>query len=210
MAVDAKPTQCRMSRPDAFIFFIIIILLIPGYSCGAGFTGQEIEFETRSLVNKMEISRDISYKLKNRLSAALKDPVINEAVNSWGVDAVFVFSSGEGGVLIKYRAGEGLVSFFDGRKACPIYIKSWSIGALIGGAAQWGVGLVVGRADEGDFGGYYKGALRSATALEAATTGIQYYSRPRGGGRHEIYLITTGRGLSAGVGGELINIIPGW
>jgi hypothetical protein len=189
---------------------VIVISFLPADSFAAGFTREAIEFEARSLMNRMEISRDVSYKLKNRLSAALKDTTLSEVINSKGVDAVFAYACGEGGVVIKYMGGDGLISFIGGRKAAAISLKSWSIGAMIGGSAQWGIGLVIGRADENDFGGDYKGGVKAATAWESATTGMLFLRHNQGESDHDLYIISTGRGLSAGVGGIIMSITPGW
>ncbi|MBN1381788.1 MAG: hypothetical protein JXA41_08950 [Deltaproteobacteria bacterium] len=176
----------------------------------AGFTKEAVEFEARSLVNRMEITRDMGYKLKIRLAQALNDPSLQEIVDSKGVGAVFAYAAGEGGLVLKYMEGDGLISFADGLKAVPISLKSWSVGAMIGGSAQWGIGLVIGPVDEKDFGGGYKGGTRTATAWEAATRSMLYVSRTVDEQTQEIYIITTGRGFSAGVGGVVMSITPVW
>jgi hypothetical protein len=176
----------------------------------AGFTKEAIEFEARSLMNRMEITRDVSYELKKRLKTALEDSALSEVIAANGVGAVFAYSSGEGGVFVKYMEGDGLISFIGGRQAAPVLLRSLGVGAMIGGSAQWGIGLVIGRVDEQDFGGRYKGGVRTATAWEAATKAIMYFSRTRGEETQEIYVISTGWGLSADIGGVIMSITPSW
>jgi hypothetical protein len=161
-------------------------------------------------MNRLEITRDVSYELKKRLKAALEDPALGEVIAARGVGAVFAYAAGEGGVLVKYMEGDGLVSFSGGRQAAPFSLRSLGIGAMIGGSAQWGIGLVIGRVDEQDFGGRYRGGVRTATAGEAATRAMMYLSRPEEEETREIYVISTGRGLSADVGGVIISITPSW
>ena len=193
------------------ILILVIILHVPASPCfAAGFTKEAIEFEARSLMNRIEITRDVSYRLKNRLSAALKDSSLSETIAARGVGAVFVYAAGEGGILIKYMGGDGLVSFDGGRQAAPFDLGCLSFGMMIGGSAQWGIGLVIGRADEKSFGGWYKGGTRTATAWEAATGAILYVSRTMEDRLEEIYIVTTGRGLSAGLGSVNMNIAPAW
>ncbi len=194
-----------------FLLPMIIVLPFLSSDCiAAGFTKEAIDTEARSLLNRMEISRDVSYKLKNKLRTALKDPALNEAINAKGVGAIFTYACGEGGIVVKYMEGDGLISFIGGRKAAPISLKSLNAGAMIGGSEQWGIGLVIGGADENDFGGYYKGRLRGATAWEAETADMLYLTRIKGESRQEIYIISTARGLSAGVGGAIMSISPDW
>ncbi len=176
----------------------------------AGFTREAIEFEARSLMNRMEITRDVSYKLTKRLSAALEDSALSKTIDARGVGAVFAYAAGEGGVFVNYMEGDGLISFIGARQIGPVSLNSWGIGAMIGGSAQWGIGLVIGRVDEENFGGRYKGGVRTATAWEAATRAIMYFSRTKGEETQEIYIISTGRGLSAGVGGVIMSITPAW
>jgi len=200
-----------MRKLMLFLLPMIGVLSFLSSDCiAAGFTREAIDAEVRSLLNRMEISRDVSYKLKNKLSAALKDLPLNEGINAKGVGAIFTYACAEGGIVVKYTEGEGLISFTGGRKAAPISLKSLGAGAMIGGSEQWGIGLVIGGADENDFGGYYKGGLRGATALESTTMTVLYLTRIKGESPQEIYIISTARGLSAGVGGAIMSITPGW
>jgi hypothetical protein len=189
---------------------ILIITFFPASGFAGGFTQGAIESEAKALMNKMQIPRDVAYTLKSKLRAALEEPILSHAVQSKGVDAVMVYRSGEGGMVVKFMKGEGLVSFNGGRKAVPIFFKSWSIGAMIGGSAQWGIGLITGLANEGDFGGNYQGAVKSATAVEFTTAGMVILTHAGSKSEHSIYLISSGRGLSAGVGNEIMTIIPDW
>jgi hypothetical protein len=188
----------------------LVISFLSADCFAAGFTRDAIEFEARLLMNRMEITRDVSYELKTRLKTVLEDPALSEVIDGRGVGAVFAYSSGEGGVFVKYMEGDGLISFVGGRQAAPVLLSSLGVGAMIGGSAQWGIGLVIGRVDEENFGGRYKGGVRNATAWEVATRAIMYFSRTYGEETQEIYIVSTGRGLSAGVGGVIMSITPAW
>ncbi|MBN1664274.1 MAG: hypothetical protein JW943_11795 [Deltaproteobacteria bacterium] len=193
------------------LMVISILVFMPPNGQAAGFTKEAIDFEARSLLNQMEITRDVNFKLKNRLSAALSnDAALNEAMKASGVHAVFTYACGEGGIVFKYMGGDGLISFVNGRKAAPFTLKGWSAGAMIGGSAQWGIGLVIGEADENDFGGAYRGGLRGATAWEAATKNMLFLRSAKEKKYHELYIISTSRGLSAGVGGTIMQLTPDW
>ncbi|MHB8092404.1 MAG: hypothetical protein ACYDH8_12545 [Syntrophales bacterium] len=189
---------------------ILVISFLSADCFAAGFTREAIEFEARLLMNRMEITRDVSYELKKRLKTELEDTALSNVIDSMGVGAVFAYSSGEGGIFVKYMAGDGLISFVGGRQAAPVLLNSLGVGAMIGGSAQWGIGLVIGRVDEENFGGRYKGGVRTATAWEVATGAISYFSRTNGEETKEIYVISTGRGFSAGVGGVIMSITPAW
>jgi hypothetical protein len=200
-----------MIKRIRFLLFLIIVLFsLTTDGDAAGFTKEAVEFEARYLMNRMEITRDVSFKLKNRLSMALQDGALSEAIGKHGVGAVFVYACGEGSILVRYMGGDGLISFIDGRRASPITLSSWGIGAMIGGSAQWGIGLMIGRVDENGFGGRYKGGVRSATAWGAATGALLYLSRTGEKDIEEIYIISASRGFTAGVGGVVMNLVPAW
>lgn len=199
-------------RRSLFFCIAAAVMLALNATCGmAGCLKKEtIDFEARLLMNRMEITRDVSSKLKTRLNAALNEGPLSELIAKKGAGAVFVYACGEGGLFVKYMSGNGLISFAGGRQAAPFFVDSWGIGAMIGGSAQWGVGILIGPADESNFSGRYKGGIRSATAWEAATRAYLYLSRQEEKDIREIYVITTGRGLTAGVGGVMFDITPAW
>jgi len=127
------------------------------------------------------------------------------------VTAVFVYRATEAGLVLKIMKGSGLVTFKDGPKGGEISLRSTSVGAHIGGSAEWGVGLVMGTVDKNSFGGEYSGSIRKATAVDSSTnTGVMLVPPNSSGGKisHQIYLVTIGRGLSAGTGGAKIIITP--
>ncbi len=108
------------SKKCSLIIFAILTIFFISSNCLAAVLKKEaVEFEARSLMNRMEITRDVSYKLKNRLNAALKDGPLSEIIAKKGVGAVFTYACGEGGVFVKYMSGDGLISFSQGRQAAP-------------------------------------------------------------------------------------------
>ena len=127
--------------------------------------------------------------------------------------AVFTYMAGEGGLVVKFMNGEGLISFKDGRQAAPIYIKSWSAGMQAGGSALYGAGVVMGMSNEADFGGDYTGGFTKAIAGDEATPNGNLLSKNdpvTGFSDHLIYMAASARGFYAGVGGAKTTITPGW
>ena len=121
---------------------------------------------------------------------------------------VFVYEAGKGGFVVTFMEGKGLISFVDDRQRAPIYMKSWSVGAQIGGEAIWGLGLVVDLMKTSHFGGDYHGKMQSATAADVTTYNWVVMSHARY--PHDIFLLQSGRGLSAGVSAERLTITPMW
>ncbi len=193
------------------IGLLSLALATPSAARAGGFTAGEIQHEAKALLNRLDVSRDVSYPLTLKLRTALEEPALHHIVQSQRIGAVFVVRAGEGGIFVKFMRGEGLVSFKGGRQAAPFSLTKWSAGAMVGGSAQWSVGLVAGIAKENEFGGDYTGAVKGATAAESHSAGYAVFS-PAGtdAGKLEIYLISAGRGLSAGVGrGKMtITLVP--
>lgn len=200
-----------MKRSILFLCILVLtVICLPSSVLADGYTKSEIKMEAKALIEKLEISKDVVYRLTGKLDTTLEDPIVNDAIDSKGANALFVYRSGEGGVVVKFMKGDGLISFKTGIKAGSISLKSWSAGALIGGSAQWGIGIVLGLANQSEFGGDYKGTVKGATAAETTTAGFLVLTHDSGKSKQEIVLITSGRGLSAGVGGEKMTIIPNW
>ena len=76
-----------------------------------------------------------------------------------------------------------------------------------------GIGLLVGLKDPHDFGGTYAGREKGATAIDSTTpraanlTNADYVES---GKVHDLIVIVSGRGLSAGVSHAKITITPDW
>lgn len=144
---------------------------------------------------------------------AAQDPWFRTQLRHNLIKGVFVFQAGKGGFIIGFMEGDGLASFPIGPKTAPLHLRSWSVGAQAGGQAVWGLGLIMNLRNLSHFGGDYEGQVQSATAGDA-TPDNWVVLRKAGAGSgymgHEIYLLQTGRGLSAGVALERLTITPAW
>jgi hypothetical protein len=187
---------------------------------GLGFTlsAAAAEYSRREVIdlaNYLALQKEMpSEKIRwliNALKASYDDPWFKAQIKKQPVRGVFVYSSGEGGFVVKYMKGDGLASFRNGRQKGTIFLSSWSAGAIIGGSASWAVGLVMGLQKESDFGGDYTGKLLTATAADETAPGaIHLTSQKEGKAIHELYILVSSRGLTADAGGTKLSITPGW
>ena len=197
-----------MKRTLTWAVAAFLWLLIPGFGRPASYSQEEILAEVKRLAKKMELAPDKAFELTNKVKATLSDTsVLPEEVKNSPVNAVLIYSAVEAGLVVKHMNGKGLVSFEKGRKEAPIYLRSWSAGAMIGGSAQWGVGLVLDLKDEDDFGGEYKGETKNSTIADTTAQGGTLLANKRA---QKIFMITIGRGFSAGIGNVKLTITPGW
>ncbi len=180
----------------------------PGKSYSVG----EIKKVAGKLAKAMEVDNSKRADLMSALERGLSSADFKETVKEKPVNAVFVYRAGEGGVIVKFLKGDGKISFAGGRQKGTIYIKAVSAGAQIGGSAVWGVGLVMGLNKAEHFGGDYTGKATHATAGDDSAPGGQVLSldTEEDEKKHDILLLFSGRGLSAGVGGETLSITPDW
>lgn len=177
----------------------------------AEYSRQEVIAQTRSLALKKEMPPEKIRWLINALEAVYDDPWFKEQIRQQPVKGVMVYSSGEGGFVVKYMKGDGLASFKNGRQKGTIFLSSWSAGAIIGGAATWAVGLVMGLQKESDFGGDYTGKLlQAAAADETAPNAMHLFSSKEGKAAHSLYILVSSRGLTADAGGTKLSITPDW
>jgi hypothetical protein len=186
------------------LFCFALLSPVPA-SCG-GFVTDEICHEAKVLMNRLDIPRDVSYPLASKLRADLDGPAFRDILSSRGVHAVLVVQSRGGGIVVKVMRGDGLVSFNGGQRAVPFTLASWTAGVMIGGSAHWSVGIVTGLASEKDFGGDYTGTVKGAIAAESHVSGWAVFTSTGGAEKHEIHLISTGRGLSANIGSGKMSI----
>jgi len=168
---------------------------------------------TEKLARKLEMPEEQKATLLENVRKTVKEEWYKKQVTRRPVMAVFVYRAGEGGLLVKFMKGEGLITFRSGRKAANIDLKSWSAGAQAGGSAVWGVGLVMGLKHPNHFGGDYRGKVQTATAGDKTAqsgTLLSLDDDNQGRKAHDILLIMAAAGLSAGVGGAKMTITPGW
>ena len=141
------------------------------------------------------------------------DRSYTELVAGRPVSAVFVYRSTEAGLLYKRRSGHGTIVFRNPSATVPLRLSGSSFGASIGGSAEWGVGLVLDLKENRQFGGNYEGEERGATAADSTAPSVARFSNAAyvdAGKAHELLLIVTARGLSAGVANGKITLTPEW
>ncbi|MGI5863526.1 MAG: hypothetical protein ACOX6T_15930 [Myxococcales bacterium] len=177
-----------------------------------GYTEEEIVTLVRSLGKKQSIPADKLSDLVSGLRKSLETADFARHVKKYPVRGVLVFEGGEGGLLVKFMKASGLLSFKGGRQAAEVSLRTWSAGAQAGGSALWGVALVMGLNSEAHFGGDYSGKLITATAGDETTNRALLLSLKDGKGKraHDLWVVTAGRGLSAGAGGAKMTISPRW
>jgi len=161
------------------------------------------------LAEQVRLSAEKRKELKDLVEVTMARKWFKAAAKKKPVRGVFVYSSGEGGFIVKYMNGDGYAAFKGSKEGGKVHLKAWSAGAQVGGSASWGVGLVMGLKKVSDFGGDYKGGIKGATAGDSATRGAVMLSKSGKRG-HDLALITVGRGMSAGVGGASLTITPDW
>src|SRR4030042_3324956 len=131
----------------------ILLFLASALALAGSYAPSEIVAEVKNLARKMDLAPYKAAELVQKVETALQRTELKEEIQNKPVNAVMVYSSAEGGLVVKIMKGQGLVSFKDGRKNAPIYLKSVSAGAMIGGGAQWAAGPVLGFTNEGELGG---------------------------------------------------------
>ena len=198
----------RLTALAAILFIALGFMTTAG---AAEYSKEEVLSRARYLALQKEMPPDKIRDLINAIKAAYEDPWFKEHIRKKPIRGVLVYSSGEGGFVVKYMKGDGLVSFKNGRQTGRIFLSSWSAGAIIGGAATWAVGLVMGLEKESHFGGSYTGKLLGATAAdETAPAALYLTSQKESSATHELYILISSRGLTADAGGTKLKITPDW
>jgi hypothetical protein len=186
----------------AGIISLAICLSIPTPSSAeSGYTNDEIIAIARDLGQKIEMSDLKISNLVENFKQVCKRDEFKQAAKDKAISAVFVYRATEAGLIYKKMSGGGFVFFKQNGKSSKIKLDSSSLGAQIGGSAEWGLGLVIGLKNPEDFGGAYSGRRKSATAMDSTTAWGEVFSNSssaESNKAHDIILILTGRGLSAG------------
>jgi len=173
-----------------------------------GYSEAEVEALVQSLGEQHSLSKEKLLTLTRSVSTHLSSPELQKVIAAKPIRAVFVYNAGEGGLVVKFMSGKGLATIRGGHSAAKISLKSVSAGAQIGGSAMWGVGLMMGLKKESDFGGDYTGEMKGATAAELTAGRPLVLTREHM--PQELWVFTTGRGLSAGVSGVKLTVVPEW
>lgn len=178
-----------------------------------GYNNSQIVKTFNTLAEELEVPDKEREVLKKQLRKKFASGLYQQTVKHRAVKAVFVYKATEGGLLVSFMKGRGLITFNKGLRAAPIMLESWSAGALAGGSTQWGIGLVMGLRDPDHFGGEYSGDVSAAAAPDTRRSSevLLSFSRDRRGERsHDVLLITVAKGLSAGVAVTKLTIKPRW
>ncbi len=175
---------------------------------GNSYSVTEIRQHANALAGKLNIARDKKYDLMLNLDRALANEWFRNQMRYRKVKGIFVYEAAKGGLIFNYMEGDGLISFLGNVQGAPIYLKSWSVGAQIGGGGIWGVGLAIDLNRISHFGGEYHGKSQQALAGDAAT--YNWVVMRNSNDTHEIFLLQAGRGFAAGVAHERLTISRGW
>lgn len=181
------------------------LMATPALAKGKGYAGPEIEAKAKELAKEIDMplaSREVVLK---RLSSLLDESEFKAKMKKAPVTGVFAYQVGEGGFIVKVKEGKGKICFNAEGKNLPLTMEATTVGAQIGGSSQWGVGLVMGLEDPKEFGGKYEGENYNATAGNAGVITSQL--TPKGASEpHNVVLMATAKGLSAGASGEFLKI----
>ena len=158
-------------------------------------------------MSTIDLSSVDQAKLLEQLDALLAHSDFVEKARTYGVQAVGVFRSAEGGLVVKYQKGSGFVDVAGGRQGAPLDLESYSVGAVAGGSATQGVVVFVGAPDELALNGEYKGAVAQAAAVTESTTSVVTLQHQKHG--HYAYIVSIGQGLTADAGGAKIRFSIG-
>jgi hypothetical protein len=193
----------RMARYIvAGIISIVVCMSIPALSSAErGYTSDEVIAAAKDLGQKIEMSDLKITDLVENCKQVFNQDEYKNATKDKVISAVFVYRATEAGLIYKKMSGDGLVLFRQSGKSSKIKLSSSSLGAQIGGSAEWGLGLVLGLKDPADFGGVYSGQRKNATAVNSSTARGEVFSSSNSADSkkaHDILLILTGSGLSAG------------
>jgi len=202
-----------MKRANRVGISLIVLILMPLsiMGQGGGYTGDEVLTITKELAKNLEWPADKVGDLVANIKKAMQGEIYKQEVEPKAITGVFVYRATEAGLILKVMRGSGLATFKSGRKAAEISLRSTSVGAHIGGSAEWGAGLVLGLKKDSDLGGEYTGSARSAVAIdESSSYGVLFTPSAGGSESHSIFVVITGRGLSASAGTSKMTITTSW
>jgi hypothetical protein len=192
----------------------IISLAVPIFNAsplfsGNTFTQDEIISAAKKLGGKIEMPEEKIGDLIQNFKRACEDNDFKQTLKDGSISAVFVYRATEAGLLYKRMRGHGLIMFKETGETKTVNLSGASLGAQVGGSAEWGLGIAIGLKHPSHFGGSYSGRKKSATAADSTATWGEFFSNTdhaESNKVHDICFIVTGRGLSAGVGKGKITI----
>ena len=194
---------------------LLVLATIPagarhaGAQDGAGgYTPQQVRSLVRDMAHRQAID---PYKISDlllNLDRGMADPWFVDQARRRKIRGALMFEGGKGGLIVGYMEGRGLACFAGGQQNVPLYLKSVSVGAQIGGGGIWGAGVIVDLDRPRDFGGDYDGKVDSAMAGDLSS--YNWVVLRNNKVFHEVLMLFTGRGLSAGYSAERLTITPDW
>jgi hypothetical protein len=194
-------------------FVACVVVARPASTAPQGYSMAETVALVRSLGEALEMPGEKLDDLTRNLKTVAADPWYARVVAGRPVSAVLVYRSTEAGLIYKRRSGSGLAAINRSGARVPVKLSGSSLGASIGGAAEWGVGLVLGLKEDRHFGGTYQGDEQSATAIDSTTPVAAHFSNRayvEAGRVHDVLFVVAARGLSAGVSTWKVTITPEW
>jgi hypothetical protein len=193
-----------MKRPAVLVALFVLAACasgpprdVPAGPALGRFTDAEVVEHAKALTTAAGIPEDRRSNLLTDLDKLLADPAFQASVKDKGISGVCAYSSGSGGFVIAGGSAKGVASFAGGGSTVPFEGSNVAVGAVIGGQAAWGIGLLIGLAHEAWFPGEYDGNVTSSTAAAASTGGASLTSEWHG---HTVRTVSTGVGLAANAG----------
>jgi hypothetical protein len=186
----------------------VLLLLLAPLGAGAaekGFSNEEATKIGEQLTKQLDIAPDKRLIIHDRLAKWMAENR-NTKFGGVPITGVFAYRIGEGGLIVKVMDGKGLLRYAGQEQEHPLKLKSVSVGATVGGGADYGVGIVLGPDAPMSFGGQYKLTQVGATAGTAGTTDAEL---SKSGGADRVVLLGTGNGFSASATGGELRIIVG-
>jgi hypothetical protein len=204
-----------MRRTAAAVVLAIlgIASLVTARAAADGYSTPEIISVVKRLAVTLEMPAEKTDDVVRILNSVSSSDSFTQMVAGRPISAVLVYRSTEAGLFYKRRSGHGTIVFKDSSRDVPVRLSGSSFGASVGGAAEWGVGLVLKLKADRDFGGTYEGTERGATAADTSTpVAALFTNKPyvESAKAHDLVLIVSARGLSAGVSKGKLTITPEW
>lgn len=159
--------------------------------------------DVEAMLSTLGVELEQRLALLREYDALVARPDVAKAIADRGISATLAQVGGSGGLVVGYRAGSGLACFSGGRQAVRYESSGWSVGATIGGAKTFVVGVVIDLKQEADFVGTYNVGLEAGAAGDITT---RFATGRPGTGSHTVYLAGIGVGLSGDVSAGQVSV----
>jgi hypothetical protein len=184
------------------MLWVMPVLLLPLAAWGVegGFTDAEAQQIGEALTKKLGVEPDKQSMIHNRLQSWMTEKREGKFANL-PITGVFAYKMGEGGLVVKFTSGKGLLRYYGEDKDHTLKIKGVAAGATAGGSSDHGVGIIMGPNAPMSFGGSYKTTQTGATAGTGGVSTAELTRKEPGGEKIKIVLLGTATGLSASAQG---------